>query len=969
MSFCRQWLTLGALAVTSLATPPSAAAQGGATVRGTVTNASTSAPVAGAQVFVVGTRFGGMTASDGRYTFAGVPEGTIVVRIRALGYQPVEKSVTITGTAPVTLDFTVATAPVSLDEVVVTGTAGSARKREVGNSIGQVKLGDVPEVSTNVSQMLNGRVAGVQISGGTGNSGAGQAIRLRGTTSVALTNQPLIYIDGVRTRSDEYPRNGIFTGTTQRGANVYASPLNDINPDDIERIEIVKGAAAATLFGTDAAAGVIQIFTKRGQQGSAKWQAQFNTGYNQMQKFGTDEAKFIFMDPFFRNSAGLLENLGANPMGVRYGSNVQVSGGQGENLKYLVSLGADNNEGVLPNDLEKKYLIRSNIDFMPIPKIAVSWNSSFNNTLISQTPAGNNAQGVTLNAFRRDRNYFGNANPDTIAKVFGQQLNSQIDRMILGTTASWTPIANFSSRFTIGYDRAAVENRNVRPYGFPAVPLGVIQNQRWSNQTISTDWVNSYDFNLTSDLKITASAGTQYVNSHVADVVGYSENFPSPTVPTVASGSNKLADENRQRVITGGAFAQSLVGFKDRFFLTVGARIDGNSAFGKDFGFQTYPKVSGSWVASEEGFFPDAAGTLKLRAAYGAAGRAPGAFAAVQTRNPVGWGGQPAVRPLNLGNAALGPERTTEIELGFDHSMFDGRLNTDFTWFRAKTTDALFFVRTIPTNGFLNSVLDNVGEMQKSGFEIAINGTVVDRPMLGITAGLNITTNDSEVLSLGGAQPFSIGNNGWVIEKEVAPVIRGMRIRNPDQLVPAGTTGAQVFAANVDQNYAFGPANPTHIYGGSLNIRTWKNIAISARAELQKGSYINESSSFNAITRSVLWPTCDATYKKQAASQQLTVKETLMCVPANARADMFIFPADFFKLRDVTVTIPMGRFIPGTSSSSLVFSAQNLFRKNDGMPIFDPEMSGNDGFNPTVRYISEHIPAPAVFLSSLRISF
>jgi outer membrane receptor protein involved in Fe transport len=956
MSLGRQLLTLGAFAVASLANPTGAAAQGGATVRGTVTNAATSAPIVGAQVFVVGTRLGGATGADGRYNITGAPEGSIVVRVRALGFQPVEQMVTISGTAPVTLDFTVTSAPVSLDEVVVTGTAGSARKREVGNSIGQVKVGDVPEVATNVSQMLNGRMAGVTVGGGTGSSGSGQAIRLRGTTSVALTNQPLIYVDGVRTRSDEYPRNGLFTGATQRGANVYASPLNDINPDDIERIEVVKGAAAATLFGTDAAAGVIQIFTKRGQQGRAKWQAQLNTGYNEMQKFGTDDAPFIFMDPFLRK-------------GVRYGSNVQVSGGQGDNLKYLVSLGADNTEGVLPNDHEKKYQVRSNLDFMPIPKVAVSWNSSFNNTLISQTPAGNNAQGVTLNAYRRDRNYFGSANADTIGQVFQQQLNTQIDRMILGTTTTWTPIANFNSRFTLGYDRAALENRNVRPFGFPAAAFGIIQNQRWSNQTISTDWVNSYDFNLTSDLKITASAGTQYVNSQVSDVVAYSENFPAPTIPTVASGSLKLSDENRQRVITGGAFAQSLIGFKDRFFLTFGARIDGNSAFGKDFGFQTYPKVSGSWVTSEEGFWNQNLGTLKLRAAFGSAGRAPGAFAAVQTWNPVGWGGQPAVRPLNLGNAELGPERTTEMELGFDHSIFDGRLNTDFTWFRAKTTDALFFVRTIPTTGFLNSVLDNVGEMQKSGFEVAVNGTLVDRPMLGIQAGLNVTTNDSEVLDLGGAQPFSIGNNGWVIKGEMAPVIRGMLIKNPNQLVPAGQTGAQVFAANVTSNHVFGPAQPTRIIGGSLNIRTWKNISVAARGEYQAGAFINESASFNAISRSVLWPTCEGTYKKQAASQQLTVKETLMCVPTNARNDMFIFPADFFKIRDITVTVPLGRLIPGTTSSSMVFTGQNLYRRNSGLPIFDPEMTNNDSFNATVRAINEHIPAPAVFLTSLRISF
>ena len=124
-----------------------------------------------------------------------------------------------------------------------------------------------------------------------------------------------------------------------------------------------------------------------------------------------------------------------------------------------------------------------------------------------------------------------------------------------------------------------------------------------------------------------------------------------------------------------------------------------------------------------------------------------------------------------------------------------------------------------------------------------------------------------------------------------------------------------------------------------------------------------------ALSRSVLWPTCFDAYNKQAANQPLTVAENLRCVPANVRSDMFIFPADFFKLRDLTIEVPLGRLIPRTSSSSFLFSAKNFYRRNYGMPMFDPEMSGNDGFNATVRYISEHIPAPATFTTSLRISF
>ena len=218
-----------AVAIATCFTGSSAGAQAGTgSVRGKVTDVATNAPVRGAQIFIVGTRFGGVSAADGSYSFTGVPAGAHVVRARSIGYKPMDQTVAITAGTASTVDFAVTTAPATLDEVVVTGTAGSARKREVGNSIGQLQLGDAPRVATDVSSMLSGSLAGVSVAGGNGNSGSGSAIRLRGTTSVALSNQPLIYVDGVRTRSDEYPRNGIFTGTTQRGANAYAMAIQNL---------------------------------------------------------------------------------------------------------------------------------------------------------------------------------------------------------------------------------------------------------------------------------------------------------------------------------------------------------------------------------------------------------------------------------------------------------------------------------------------------------------------------------------------------------------------------------------------------------------------------------------------------------------------------------------------------------------------------------------------------------------------
>src|SRR5690606_30143513 len=161
-------------------------------------------------------------------------------------------------------DFVLDEQALGLDEIVVTGTAGAARRREVGNTIAQINVSDVVAPPPNIDQLLQGRAPGLMVNQGNGSIGSGGQIRLRGAVSVSQSNQPIIYVDGVRVRSDPYARNISPTEGAGRGGNVTASPLNDINPNDIERIEILKGSAASTLYGTEASAGVIQIFTRRG---------------------------------------------------------------------------------------------------------------------------------------------------------------------------------------------------------------------------------------------------------------------------------------------------------------------------------------------------------------------------------------------------------------------------------------------------------------------------------------------------------------------------------------------------------------------------------------------------------------------------------------------------------------------------------------------------------------------------------
>jgi TonB-dependent SusC/RagA subfamily outer membrane receptor len=946
--------------------PPLAAQAGTGTVRGTVTNAGTATPLPNAQISVAGTRLGAQSREDGTYQITGVPAGTRRIVVRLIGYSAVERTVAVTDGQSTTLDLALSAAAVSLDEVVITGTAGQARRREVGNSISAVNTADATEPQTNISALLQGRIAGASVELSGGSSGAGASIRLRGNSSVALSNQPLVYIDGVRVRSDEYPKNQPAGGASRnlRGPNVYASPLNDIDPADIERIEVIKGAAATTLYGTEAAAGVIQVFTKRGAAGKATWNFQTSQGFNRERPFGIDDggtcsktvscSKYLFINPWLRD-------------GRRQQYLASVTGGNPAGLRYFVSADYDDNQGVLPLDDERKITVRGNFGFAPTSKLTFDWNAGFTNDSIRNTPAGNNASGLTLNAFRRNRNYFGSAAIDTISQVLTYELNSWINHLMLGQTINYAPMPGFTNKFTVGLDRSEIENRNLRPYGFVSLKQGGLSNQRWSSQLVTGDYLGNFEHDVSllgSSFRTTTAWGAQMTTSDVRNLEAYTEGFPGPGVPTVSSGSQWNGIEERTRIVTGGLFFQEMIGWRDRLFVTAGIRFDKYSAFGSNLGLQNYPKISASYVISDEDFFPKQFGSLKLRAAYGQAGRAPGAFDAIRTYLPVGWGGAPAFRTNTVGNPDLGPERSKETEVGFDAVTLANRLNLDFTYYRTITTDALMPVRQIPSLGFLSSQLENIGRLERHGVELQANGDVFRSRPVTFNAGISVALNESKTLSLGGAPAFQLANYGWIMEGQPVAVLRGRKVMNPDEIADPQT----------QTDFLFGPSQPTRIIGFTSSLRFPHDIELSVRGDYQGGNYINEDASYEAISRAVQWPTCFDAYAKQSSPSDYaawTAKERAFCNPTNARPDLFIFKADFFKLRDITLRAAVPQKLRvGAQSAWISLSVQNWYRwQNKDMRLFDPEMAGNDGFNQTVRYISEHIPSPATVLAQLRFTF
>ena len=957
-------------------------------VQGTVTAAATSEPVVGAEVTIAGTNIGVRTGPDGRFTLGNVAAGLRELRILAIGYRLATLRLTITADQVTQTNVQLTPSVLQLDAVVVTGTAGLARVREVGNSIAQVNLSQVKDPPANMDQLLQARAPGLSVMQTSGMAGEGAQIRLRGAVSVSQSNQPIVYVDGIRVRSEGYRRNRppFDDSNGFRGANYQASPLNDINPADIERVEVIKGSAASTLYGTEAAAGVIQIFTKRGSSGAPRWSFETGQGFAQLRPFGTDSVPYLNLRPASPGDSG--GQCHVNPMAgcswirnayrQRYTGSVSGGVSGAAAFRYFLSGTSENNDGVLPLDNEKKFSTRGNFTFNLFDNVRVDWNTSYANTDLSNTPAGNNAHGLVLNVYRQERNYRNSGDPRVIDSLLNQSITTGIKRLVTGGTVTYTPWPMFSNRFTVGYDLAQQENRNLRPFGFVAAPQGILNEEQIRYSILTADYVGNLDFKLTERLGSTFSFGGQSITSDEVRTTAYGEGFPAPGPLVVSNAAIFISREARLRVINAGFFFQNVLKFRDRYFLTGGIRFDGNTAFGRSLGLQAYPKISGSYVISDEPFWPAGLGEVKLRGALGWSGRAPGAFDAVRSWNPITSSGQSGVEPGQVGDTLIGPERTREAELGFDAALFGNRLTLEATWYHRLTTAALFAVRQIPSIGWPNSQRSNVGSLSNTGIELAVNGTVVNQPDWGLELGGSVYTNHGLVRDLGGAVAFAAGG-GWVQPGFPPMAARGIVINNPNDIAPPDTVCRS--SCTADGFHIFGPQQPTLILGQQLTLRLPKGITVSARAEYQGGAWIQDGASFNALSRSVRWPTCARAYPilypagltdslHTANISQLTARERKECVPVNTNVDTFWFPQDFWKLRDVTLTIPVGWAIRRVSSATLSITAQNYLKWiNPDLRMFDPEMVGRDALDSQNRDIAEHIPPPAVITVNLRVTF
>lgn len=922
-----------------------AVAQVSGTIVGEVRDRDTGEPLIGAQVHLPGTTIGTVTDEAGRFRLAAVPAGMTALRAELLGYRTEESRIDVAAGRTSTQRFELYREFLNLDAIVVTGSASGAREREVAYSVGRIDTEEVSEPVSTVDQLLTGRLPGVTVQQGSGLAGSGSQIRLRGNVSVALGNEPLVYVDGVRVRSEGYPKNTPRVGDGLSGPNDTASPLNDLNPADIERIEVVKGPAATTLYGAEAASGVIQIFTKRGAAGPPVWSAQVDQGIDRVLAFGTERSPYLGLDYWLDDA-----------WRQQYGASVSGGGA----LRYYLSTGFSGSTGLLPNDEENRFVVRANLDADPMPGLSLRLSTSHAVHGIRSTSAGIHANSLVVNVLRGETNYIADTTQQAIDQLLEYRIDTDIDHTLLALTATHATTASLTNRVALGYDRAASRFWQLRPVGYVLAPDGILSDEDWVSQIFTAEYVGSLALPLPHALTSALSWGVQSITTDIRSEAGYAEGFSADREPTIEDGELSLRIDSHTRVRTTGLFAEEILGFRERYFATAGIRVDGSTAFGDDLDLQVYPRIGGSYVISEEPFWSPRWGRVKLRAVYGHAGRAPTVIDELRTWRESDFDGEPAFVPGVVGNPGLAPERTSELELGFDGSFLDGRLTADLTWYDQTTTDALFPVTQIPSNGFLVDQLQNVGRLRNEGFELSLNGLLVARPSFGLEAGFYLYTNHSEVTDLGGAAALNLDDGAWILEGEPAPVLVGAVVRNADEIAEP----------ILELDHVFGPNLPTHTLGFSSALRLPREIELSARAEYVGGHYLYDNLG-NHLARRDRFAPCASAYDTLAAGQpdRLTAWERVWCIAGNVpRGQGPVYPADFFRFRELTLTKAFSPALLQGWRSTFAVSLRNFWTwKNDEFLVFDPEMSGREGMHARARMVDAEIPSAASLVVSLRL--
>lgn len=1006
-----------------LAAAPTVHAQQG-TVSGTVMAEGAQRPLPGAQVSVAG-QAGKEATTDasGRFRIADLTGSSVILSVRALGYRPDSQTVTV-GTNSVR--FVLTQRAVELNQVVVTGTAGGEQLRSLGTSVATVNVADVVAKTAlpSVDALLNGRTPGVTVLPGTGQVGAGANIRIRGIGTFSLSSQPLVYVDGIRVNNS----TGSGLSVQAFGSGVV-SRLNDFDPSEIENIEVLKGPAAATLYGTEAARGVINIITKKGAAGSTKYSFQVQGGNNWFQnslnRIPTNYCVLLSSTECVNSNATAGELLGLNvakqedargkPLfrngDIRnYAAN--VSGGSAL-FRFFAAGELGSTEGAERFNDRRQTSVRTNLNITPNSKVDIStsmgyinsrtrlsceagcggimWESMYSNPANLPQFCGDDVGCTYVRGFQ--------STPPEAYDPYS--LAQGLNRFTGSATIQYRPFSWMTHRLAIGTDLNFEDNpedlayitNDTIAYFWGANAKGY----RYHNQHQATfntyDYSGSVNFNPTATLSSKTSLGVQYYTKKEQFMQGEGDFFPAPGLSTITSAGQKVGlQDGWSGNNTLGYYAQEQVGWKDRLYLTAAARVDNNSSFGKDVKWVGYPKASISYVASEDPWvsskLPSIMNSLRLRAAYGASGQQPALNTALQTLSPVaGPNGQGVLTPNTLGNQGLKPERVEGLEMGFETGMFDDRFGIDFTYYHDRSRDAILSRGVAPSSGFgSNNQFFNAGQITKQGVELGLKSQIINRKDYAWDVNFTLGTHSSKIDRLNG-RDTTIDNGSYSQRVGYAPfdwfsykvlsadydpttrrAINAMCDNGKGQPTPCLNASGGAIAPKV----FLGHSIPTAEGSVTSTFRFLKNFSVYGMLDYATGYKRLDN---NLRIRCQIFYTC----REYLEPDKTDPRELVQMQTNGVLRDFVINDSKYLKFREISLSYEAPTLIAskiGASQAGFTVSARNLHTWTPYTGL-DPESEFvgsnlNASGQPTgtpVNLDQAHLPQLTAFVLTIRLSY
>lgn len=975
------------------------------TLAGKVTDAANQQPLADVRVTVIGTALSTQTNAEGDYRLTNLRSGRLTIQVFRLGYRTGGDTVRIVAGQTATLNIRLSQSLVTLSELVITGTAGNQERKAQSAQVASISapqlIRDAP-VKT-IGELLQSRAPSVAINSNSGVIGTAKTIRIRGASSVNLSNQPLLFVDGVRVIE------GHINGNVQGQAY---DRLNDLNPDEIESIEVVKGPAAATLYGADASAGVIQIITKKGRPGANRFQqtvrlesGRSNQDYDPPDNWGACTAALVAptsKNPLCRGQAvGTLvhdDPLLRNSV-FRRGEDFTVgwsARGGGQNYGYVLSLGREGASGTLPNSGLDRYNVRSNFNYIPDSRLTIDAGVGLvqNRTQLpnlDNSVSGWIAGGMLGSPLTRTDSpdnsadgWFGfNRHYNALAAINNQLLTH---RIIPAMTASYTPTPWFTHRVTVGADLAADKQAEFYPRNDSAQYTPASFNTGRKTQAARTG--ERYSLDYLGNIRRTyggekwegnLSFGMQVISTKNSTTNSEGLGFVTNTNNSISSAATTTGGSSYTEQTQIGYLSQLQIGWNNRAFVQAAVRVDRNSAFGTNADAFVLPKFGATWTVSEEPFyarFANYVNTLRLRASWGTTGRSPAPGAALTTlvAAPYNITGTTVAgaNPGNPGNKDLKPERGTEFEAGFDASFLSERVTTELTYFDKKTTDLIIAKPIAPSLGFNSNPLANIGEVINRGWELALNVNALQFDKFGWDFRGSLSTLHNELTDLGGVAPFATGFRTRAMKGQQLGVYASRKIKSIDD-----ATGVVVVSDTLEP---IGNLYPTLEWSLSNSFTVMKHFRITALVDSKQDFIVDNLRDWYTETllihsRRRLDPNLLSRHERlRRYGNEARGKPSFVTVSGASATTSDVFeaylqPGDFVRFRELSATYTIPKRIlerVRVRNASVSFAMQNvaLWTKYEGP---DPEVIATNGSFDRLDFFS--LPAPKRGLVRLDFTF